>query len=588
MAYAAPEENRLSVLEGRIEDLTRSMEGLNQRLVLLEERGAAAPAAAARVQLEAAPRIEDEEEILPSASDLTRILGLTGRTLIIFGGGYLLRALTAAGHLPEQAGVLLAFLYALTWLFLADRAGAKGAALSAEFHGATGVLIGFPLLWEATARFHFLQPAASGLALALFVAAALAVAWRRRLQGLAWIVSLGTPVTALMLLGATQVPAPFGFDLVLLGLGGLAFYYGRDWRGLGWWMALMGQAGGALAVFGALAQEKDSWTALAAGLLLCLSFLAVFTVRTLVRGGEVRMFEAVQSCLAVLVGYGGGVLLAQRLGPGPAATLGILGLLLAMAAYWAAFRVILRAQRRKLLLASSLALAFTLTGSGLLLPSTPRAVAWSVLAVLAGWQAVRRSRVTLSLHGAAYALAAATASGLLAAAAYAFGAPAETAWPPLAPEAFLTLAAAAIVCALPVPRPAPFWKPYEGLTRILQISVFFWGAAGAVLHLLVPALVGGLGPETDAALLATVRTAVLTLVALLLGWAAGWDRFREAGWLVYPTLALAVLKLLFEDFPNGRPATLFLALALCGLAFILAPRLARRREISHRSPLDTA
>ena len=42
------------------------------------------------------------------------------------------------------------------------------------------------------------------------------------------------------------------------------------------------------------------------------------------------------------------------------------------------------------------------------------------------------------------------------------------------------------------------------------------------------------------------------------------------------TLGLALLKLVLEDFPNGRPATLFLALALCGLAFLLAPRLARQ------------
>ncbi|RPH53724.1 hypothetical protein EHM82_07950, partial [bacterium] len=363
MAYAAPQEDRLSVLEGRVEDLTRSLEGLQQRMVLLEERGAAP--SPALVRLEPAPAIEEEEIV--SASDLTRVLGFTGRTLIVFGGAYLLRALTAAEYLPEVAGVLLAFFYALTWLSLADRAGAKGAALSAAFHGATGVLIGLPLLWETTARFHYLEPAASGLAVALFVAAALTVAWRQRLQGLAWIVGLATPATVLMLLGATKAPVPFGFALVLLGLGGLAFYYGRGWHGLGWWLGVMGQAGGALAVFGALAQGKDLWTALAVGLLLGLSFLAVFVVRTLVRGGEVEVFEIVQSCLAVLVGYGGGVLLAQRLGGGAVALMGFLGMLLAMAAYWAAFRVIPRERRRKLLLSSSLALAFTLAGSGLLL-----------------------------------------------------------------------------------------------------------------------------------------------------------------------------------------------------------------------------
>jgi hypothetical protein len=207
---------------------------------------------------------------------------------------------------------------------------------------------------------------------------------------------------------------------------------------------------------------------------------------------------------------------------------------------------------------------------------TARAIVWSGLAALAGWQAVGWRRVTLSLHGAFYSLAAAAASGLLTASAYAFGAPADTAWPPLPLVALLALTAAASVCALPVPHPAPFWKPYEGLTRVVQLAVFLWGAAGTLLYYIVPAVAGAPGADCDPGLLAAVRTAVLTTVALLLGWAANWEPYREAAWLVYPTLLLAALKLVVEDFPHGRPATLFIALALCGIAFIFAPRLARR------------
>jgi hypothetical protein len=550
-----------------MEDLARTVAALERRLALVETGGAAvrpappAPAAA--------------EEPLPPASDLTRILGLTGRTLIVFGGAYLLRAVTAAGHLPEQAGVLLAFLYALTWLFLADRAGARGAGASATFHGATAVLIGLPLLWEATARFRYLDPPAASLTVAAFVAAALAVAWRRQLHGLAWLVGLAAPVTALALLATTHVPAPFGFDLVVLGTGGLWLYYSRSWKGVGWWMALMGHLGGLLVAFGALAQHKDEAAALAIGLLLCLAYLAAVVLRTLVQGREVEAFEAAQSCLAVLFGYGGAALVARGLGTAAVGLTGILGLLLAAAAYGAAFRIIPREKRRKLLLASVLALAFTLAGSGLLVPAPPRAVAWSALAVLAGWQAVRLGRVTLSLHAAFYSLAAAGASGLLMMSLYAFATPAATAWPRLTPQALLALMAAAVVCALPVPHPAPFWKPYEGLTRALRIAVFLWGAAGATLYFLVPGLAGEPGRACDAGVLATVRTAVLTAVALLLGWASRWPGFREAAWLVYPTLALAALKLVIEDFPRGRPATLFLGLALCGFAFLFAPKLAR-------------
>jgi hypothetical protein len=568
---AAQGVDRLSVLEAKLEEINRSVEALEQRLGVVEKREVTAPGAPS--VLPRSVPLEEDEELLPSDADLTGTLGLVGRTLIVFGGAYLLRAVTAAGYLPDQAGVLLAFLYALTWLWLADRTGARANPASAAFHGTTAVLIGLPLLWETTTRFHYLGPWASSLALALFATVSVGVAWRRDLQGLAWIVGLGAPVAAFALLAGTRVAEPCGFALVAVGLLGLALYEGRGWSGAGWGMALMGPLGGLLVTFGVLAQSRGGEpAALAVDLFLALSYLAVLVFVTLVRGRGVVLFDAVQGGLAVLTGYGGAALVARRLGGGAVAGVGFLGLMLALGAYQAAFRRIPRERRRKLLLYSTLALAFALAGSGQLLPAPFPAVAWSGLAALAGWQAVRRSRVTLSLHGAFYSLAAAAGSGLLTAAIYAFAAPAGTPWPPLAPAAFLALAAAAVVCALPVPHPAPFWKPYEGLTRVLQIAVFLWGAAGALLYLLAPALDG----SGDPGLLATVRTMVLTAVALLLGWAARWERFREAAWLVYPTLLLAVVKLAIEDFPHGRPATLFVALALCGLAFIFAPRLARR------------
>lgn len=574
---ASPAEDRFSILEGRVEDLSRSLETLERRLSSLEKPLPSTAPAVAPTSVSSV-RVDNPDEGLPSGADVTRILALVGRTLIVFGGAYLLRAMTAAGYLPQAAGVAAAFLYALVWLFLADRAGARGGGLSAAFHGATAVLIGLPLIWEITTRFQYLGPAASGAALSLFMVAALFVAWRRKLHGLAWIVGLATPVVVLFLLGGTHEAVPFSFALVLLGVVGLALYELRDWHAAGWWMGLMGAFGAFLAVFSVLAQKRGGESAgLALGLLLALAYLAALAHRTLVRKLEVHVFHAVQTALAVLLGFGGAAVVAQALDGSAAILTGGLAVLLCLAAYWAAFRLVSRPERRKLLLYSTLALAFAVAGGVLLLPVPARAAAWSIAAALAGWQGVRRSRVTLSLHGAVYSLAAAAASGLLAAVVYAFVAPAGTPWPPLSPVAFLALAAAAVVCLLPVPHPAAFWKPYEGLTRILQISVFLWGAAGVGLHLLVPLFLRGAG-TVDAGSLATVRTAVLTAVALLLGWAARWERFREAGWLVYPTLLLAALKLLFEDFPQGRPATLFVALALCGSAFILAPRLARNQR----------
>ena len=568
------EEERPSPLAARVEELAGSLAALAARVAELEARAPLAPPAAAAAVSAAAS--EPAAAPAPPAPDLTRSLALVGRTLIVLGGGYLLRALTAAGVLGRGTGVVLAALYTLGWLLLADRAGARRAPAGAAFHGAAAVLLGLPLLWETTVRFHDLSPPAAALALAAFLAACLAVAWRRELHALAWLVALGAPPAALALLAGTRSPVPFGAGLVLLGGLGLLLDYGRGWRGLGWTLATTGQLAGLLVAFGALAQGRGLPAALAVCLALCLGYLAVLGVQLLWGGREIDVFAGVQTALAAAVGYGGAMALAPRSGPVAVWIAGGLGLLLAAACYAAAFRLVPREARGKLLLASTLALAFALGGSGLLLPPAGRALLWAALAPLLGWQALRRRRVTLGLHGASYALAAAAASGLLTAAAYAFVAPPATPWPPLRPAAFLALAAAAVLSALPLPRPAPFWEPYRALTRALQLTVLVWGAAGTALHFVVPAVAGAAGPGCDPAMLATVRTAALSAVAVLLGWISRRERFREARLLVYPTLLLAVLKLPFEDLPHGRPATLFVALALCGLAFIAAPRLARR------------
>jgi hypothetical protein len=47
---------------------------------------------------------------------------------------------------------------------------------------------------------------------------------------------------------------------------------------------------------------------------------------------------------------------------------------------------------------------------------------------------------------------------------------------------------------------------------------------------------------------------------------------------VYPLLVLVGLKMVAQDFKYSRPATLFIALAVYGIALIVAPRLRRGRS----------
>lgn len=566
-------DGRLALLEQRVEELADSLRSLQTSVARLEAReilpAAARPSAAPDADAGPASAPPDSPE--PA---LPGIFPLLGRTLVALGGAFLLRALTGAGLLPEIAGVFLAFLYALAWLAWADRDGGRGRAASAGFHGVTGILIGLPLVWEATSRFHYLTPATSAAAVAAVTAAALAVAWRHRLAALGWAAGLGATMVAFALMVGTRTWLPFAAGLILLGLAGLPLAYGRGWRGLGWVLAAAAHAGILAALL--VAQVKPEATvisrpaAIALGLALCLSFLASFAVRLLRPEGQVGAFEAFYSLLAFLIGYVATAVLASRMGGAASLGVGLLGLALSLGSYAVAFGVIDRQERRQLLLFSGLGFAFLLAGSLLLFSREALALAWAVLAMGAAVAAVRLRRVTLCLHGTLYALAAAVASGLVTAAAYALAARPGVSWPPLTGPALLALAAAAFACALPVPRPAPFWKPFSSATRLLQLALFAWGAGGVLLYALAPAVAG-----PDPGLLATVRMLVLVATALLLAWVGRWERFREAGWLVYPVLVLTILKLVVEDVPHGRPATLFVALALCGAAFILAPRLLR-------------
>jgi hypothetical protein len=61
--------------------------------------------------------------------------------------------------------------------------------------------------------------------------------------------------------------------------------------------------------------------------------------------------------------------------------------------------------------------------------------------------------------------------------------------------------------------------------------------------------------------------------------AAARGRRRDLRFLVYPILVLGAVKLLFEDLPQGTPATRFADFALYGAALFSVPRLLRPRAV---------
>ena len=79
----------------------------------------------------------------------------------------------------------------------------------------------------------------------------------------------------------------------------------------------------------------------------------------------------------------------------------------------------------------------------------------------------------------------------------------------------------------------------------------------------------------DAGVLATVRTALLSGLAVLAAWLHRPGAFSSIGTLAYPLLAVIGIKLALTDLRVSTAATLFVALACYGAALVIVPRLHR-------------
>ena len=565
--------DRVKALEAQVAALLAEQESLRQRVALLE-RAAAGPAAPARRRRAAAPEAATAG-VAQDVAAAAALAPLAGRTLLVLAGAFVLRALTDAGVLPAAAGVALGFAYAAAVLALCARATRP---VDATFHGATAVLVGFPLLLEATTRFQLLGPWASGALLAALGAAVLAVAARRGLPWVGWAGAAAALATALGLMVATGRLAPAA--LALTAVGALAFWIGEPagGRGLRWPLA----AGADFAVL-ALAARSVAPTALegpglaqgVAGVLL-VAWLGSFTVRTLALGRGVAGFEVLQSGGALLAGLGGAALAAARAGEGTA-ILGAASLVASAAAYAVAFLPARRgaAGPAAATYHAAVALAFALAGAWLAIVEPWRGLVLALLAVAAAALGVDARRRTLLRHAAVLALAAAGAAGLLRGAEAALFSSGAVAWPPPAATALAALAclvAAAALAARDAGRATMLARaPQAALDAAAAAS-----AAGVVAGWVAAAL-GPPGPEADLGVLATGRTAVLAGGAALAAALGRREAAREAGWLAWPLLGVLGLKLVLQDFPRGRPATLILSLAFTGAALILVPRLRARR-----------
>ena len=573
--------DRLNALESAIGDLRSSVQQLEARIAELETRASSvrdgdtrsAEAAAGDPESVAAPGPRHWRDPIV-------MLSLVGRLFIVLGGAYLLRAMTDAGTVVPAAGVALGLAYGLVWLVLADRAGARGHVPAAVFHALGAAMVAYPVVIEATTRFGVLPGAASAGVLAATTAGILVVAWRRRVQALAWIAVAAAVPASVVILARTGVVAPHAIFLIGFGVATLWMGYSLDWMLVRWPVAAVANVVVLGVTLRALApQPQDSpGSALVVQIGLLAAYLASIAVRTLVRGRNVIPFEVVQTAAALLVGLGGALSVTRATGSG-AAALGLASLIIGAACYGVAFVFIERRQQRgrNVYFYTSLGVVLWLVGLTALVSGPVLTALFAGLAVACSAAWTRVGRLFLVIHAALYLVAAALASGAVGYDMRGIFAGAGPPWTLPTPEMLVVLVAAGASAWLSSREPGDATRGRVAVPRLVIVIMFVLTAGGVLIGYLAPALGGQVDGSIDLGMLATVRTGVLAIAALAVAWLGRHARFREWDWLVFPLLVGIGVKMAAQDFLHSRPATLFVALALYGIALIMAPRLRRRQ-----------
>jgi hypothetical protein len=555
------------VVVREIRELQARVAQLEARVGLAElsqppDKEAAPAAAAARV-------VEAPAHLLP----------VLGRALLGLAGAYLLRALTESGTFSEHTGVAVGLIYAMLWLVWAARTPAA-KRLEAAIHGLTSVLVLAPLLYEATARFHAVSTWTAGLLLFGFTVYGFAVSWRKDLLIVATFATLAGLGTSGALLIATHDVVPFTFVFLAIAAAVEVSACLNHWLSERWLTATAADLAVLLATW-LVTNERglpDSYLPIPHAALLGAQaallgiYLASTIVRTLLRGFTFTLFETAQCAIAFAIALGGGMRLAAT-DAGVRESAAMLSLLCAAACYLVSFRVLDHdhVRGRNFYTYSTFGFLLALAGTRMLFSGAAAAAAWAVLAIACVWLGRVYGRFTLQVHGGIYLLVGLLVSGALEdASELLFGSrlwPVAPAWP------ILGGAATAAICYL-------LARHVHSALRVAEAGVLIWLAGSIVAGLLTFAYHTVFGAGASHAYCATLRTAVLSLGALVLAWAgARWGRV-EFSRLVYPVMVLGAWRVVAIDLRQDRTTALFLSLLLYGAALILLPRIITRGRSS--------
>ena len=568
-----------------VDRLISRLDDLESRVAALEHHALSTYAASAK----AAQAIAGPEHPLAQISRSSSAIPAVGKAFLGIAGAYVLRALAESSSIPQWAVVTVALVYAGAWLLWAARTSLEATFARAALATTAAVILS-PMLWELTLRFKVMPPVVTAFVLVLFVTASAALAWKRNLGAVVWPPAACAAFTAVALLVATRDPLPFTVALLAMALLTEAAASSDRWLSLRPVMAIA--ADFVLLVLIGLytgARAAPDYQPIASVVLLTLfaALFAIYTASVLARtawqGRPISGFEIGQTVVAFVVALWGVLSATQQ---AAAHAVGAFCLVASALCYLLVFvRFDTAAEKRNYRVFSTWAAALLLTGTLLGFSAGPGTVWLGLAALAATFASARLGQLVLTFHGVVFLVAAAFLSGLLQhSGRLLVGELQEQASWPVWVAGVFTLSGYVLVCyplrsllklpsgedTRPESRPEsrPEWRQQAIRLTFATLAVYTVIAAVITAGLLVL-------PAINASRLAALRTLVICLAALALGWSGSHLRRPELIWLAYAAIALCTLKLVFEDLRNGNAGTLAFSLFCYGMVWLLVPRFAR-------------
>lgn len=560
----------------RLETLEQSLRLLEQRIASVEQllltRPVTAPPQQEMLHI-AAPSEESVAAEEESLFDLSQV----GRTILILGGAYLLRAITQSAVLPEIVGMLVGLAYALFWLFVAEKV-ALDRPKSAIFEAGIATVIALSVTLESAVRFRFIDAVTATAMIAGICTLVLVVAVKRKLALVAWVGVVGSViglVTISVALKTAIVPAVAMF-CIAAGAAWCAAH--SEFRYLEWFPAFETDVL-LFAIPFVLTTTGETRLAAAVTLLTILALhVCMLVLQTLVWDERVTIFEIAHSAVLLPVTLGGAAWLSRGSTALQVAT-GVVPLIAAALLYRAA-KGNARTERpmRNYTFLGVAATLSAIVGSALLAPLWVVTIGWAAIAAVLAWRGSERAESLFAVHAAMFGTASVIASGLLVFSLAALFAPIDGAVRGASAALLVVLMFALVSAAAPTRGSDAHAVIAAKSARLVMLSLAVAGLGGVAFAAVEPLVRSA---DHPAAVGSVVRTVLLSAAALLLALGSRREADRVMRHMVNPVLIICALKLLLEDFRVGNAASLFVSLAAYGSALVIAAKLRQRKTLPH-------